>query len=59
MLFVVKVSEETQTMKFIVRICIIQLLQKLKFLQSRLLPAIKQKIKLLNTNYFLSQGYTD
>jgi len=59
MLFVVKVSEETQTMKFIVRICIIQLLQKLKFLQSRLLPAIRQKIKLLNTNYFLSQGYTD
>lgn len=57
MLFVVKVSEETQTVKFIIRICIVQLLQKLKLFQSCLLPASthKQQIKIeLILNNFLT-----
>lgn len=38
MLFVVKVSEQTETVELVIRICIIQLLQKLQFLQSSLVP---------------------
>lgn len=43
MLFMVKVSEETQTVKFIIWICVVQLLQKLKLLQSRFLPVMRQE----------------
>lgn len=38
MLFVVKVSEQTETVELVIRVCIIQLLQKFQFLQSSLVP---------------------
>lgn len=38
MLFVVKVSEQTETVKLVIRICIVQLLQKLQFFKTSLVP---------------------
>lgn len=44
MLLVVKMSEEPQTMKLIICICVIQLPEKLQLLEPCFLPASQQKI---------------
>lgn len=56
-LLVVEVPEETHTVEFIIRVCVIQLLQELKLFKACLLP-IRRKY-FLNEYSFIFEGLKD